>query len=96
MENQLTRSNLNLDLIYLSLKHLQREEVIFQVMIIFKSPSSKILSVNVLNNNYLKFDGEPEFVFTIDSQLAQATAVFLGDKYQKVSLIKYGYVIMIP
>jgi hypothetical protein len=39
------------------------------------------MSVNNLHNAYLKFDAEREFVFITDTQLAQVTTVFLGDKH---------------
>jgi hypothetical protein len=47
----------------------------------FQIPTNRVLNVNDLDNAYLKFDVEREYVFTTDTQLAQATTIFLRDKH---------------
>jgi hypothetical protein len=47
----------------------------------FQISPNGTLSVYYLYNAYLKFEVEREFVYTTDTQLTQATTVFLGDKH---------------
>jgi hypothetical protein len=47
----------------------------------FQISPDRIWTVHDLYNVFLMFDVELEFVLTTDTQLAQITTVFLGDKH---------------